>query len=567
MANRTEAQLLDLMQACIFVPHQFERVLDSFIRTAVVGFIAQTQVGDDVPENRAMVTAVNAWLTRVAGSFESYDAVILSMLPAIARLVGAPSNDRNTVLDYLQQYMIANSKAFKRRGITNTPVSPSNEGDGVLFILDTDLNGDKIDVGHEGTLRLLCNRDNSQGATAGNEQFIVTGLPANRNYPWQEGSPAIASYNYAYGSKGVAADIGPGVPRANVGAVITAKSAGSGNLVVAGAFNTGFESSWSALPSNWTANATTPINGTGDVRLTANGAIEQDLQPNNLKRGQPYAVSIKAIAVNGGAGTVTGTLTVAVMDRDEGTTHFTQNITVGNLVVNTATLVKLGTFWLPFDAKDLKIVITMASIGGSAATPTVGFCDLVTSPMTLIDGKLVAIHDGTTLDSSGHRQGTFKFGDRFDITVADQESPGVMQRLFGNRFNQRYFNGETAASGDWEDPEGEQEMHVLDNEGANLADGGSDDRGEVAVDSHTINYTLQNTGTDALWLGTATIADETNVSAIDNQALNRYLYPGESMTLTIQYTTTGGAWSFTVSIDNNDADENPYNWAVEGTTP
>lgn len=67
MANRTEAQLLDLMQACIFVPHQFERVLDSFIRTAVVGFIAQTQVGDDVPENRAMVTAVNAWLTRVAG--------------------------------------------------------------------------------------------------------------------------------------------------------------------------------------------------------------------------------------------------------------------------------------------------------------------------------------------------------------------------------------------------------------------------------------------------------------------------------------------------------------------
>jgi len=101
-----------------------------------------------------------------------------------------------------------------------------------------------------------------------------------------------------------------------------------------------------------------------------------------------------------------------------------------------------------------------------------------------------------------------------------------------------------------------------------VADGGTNAVGNVtAGQSQTLTYTIANQGNVAL-----TITTPVTVAGLVNCTATVVTQPGTSVaaagttTLVISVTPTAvGAFSFTVSFANNDADENPYNWTVSGT--
>lgn len=89
----------------------------------------------------------------------------------------------------------------------------------------------------------------------------------------------------------------------------------------------------------------------------------------------------------------------------------------------------------------------------------------------------------------------------------------------------------------------------------------------TAGQSQTLTYTIANQGNVAL-----TITTPVTIAGLVNCTATVVTQPGTSVaaagttTLVISVTPTAvGAFSFTVSFANNDADENPYNWTVSGT--
>lgn len=80
-----------------------------------------------------------------------------------------------------------------------------------------------------------------------------------------------------------------------------------------------------------------------------------------------------------------------------------------------------------------------------------------------------------------------------------------------------------------------------------------------------LNYDIANGGTDTLTLGNAVISAAINcVVAIDGQP-SASVSPSNLTNLALTATpSAAGAWSFTVSIANNDPAKNPYQWTVHG---
>lgn len=113
------------------------------------------------------------------------------------------------------------------------------------------------------------------------------------------------------------------------------------------------------------------------------------------------------------------------------------------------------------------------------------------------------------------------------------------------------------------------EMDVQDPGSSPVADGGTlAVFGTVAGVSLPGTFTILNNGSATLNLtGTPVVA----ISGLNNCAATVTTQPGATIPVTgsdtfdLQVTpTAAGAWSFVVSIDNNDADENPYNFTVSG---
>ena len=83
-----------------------------------------------------------------------------------------------------------------------------------------------------------------------------------------------------------------------------------------------------------------------------------------------------------------------------------------------------------------------------------------------------------------------------------------------------------------------------------------------------LDYTLTNNGSvNALSLPSgAMLAAMTNCTAVVTTTPATSVAPGAATHLVITATPAAvGKWSFTVSVPNNDANENPYTWAVNGT--
>lgn len=102
-----------------------------------------------------------------------------------------------------------------------------------------------------------------------------------------------------------------------------------------------------------------------------------------------------------------------------------------------------------------------------------------------------------------------------------------------------------------------------------VADGGTDATfGSVLASGGTIDrtYTIQNTGTEALTVGSVTVsgANSGDFTIISQPAAS--VAAGGTTTFTVRFDPSGmGTRTATLSFSNNDMDENPYNFSISGT--
>ena len=115
---------------------------------------------------------------------------------------------------------------------------------------------------------------------------------------------------------------------------------------------------------------------------------------------------------------------------------------------------------------------------------------------------------------------------------------------------------------------GTPEIGLSGSIGGAVADGGTLAQGsQVAAGAVAVTFTVENTGTDTLTLSTATSSALSNVTVNSISApASTTVAPSGSTTFTVNYTPTlAGAFSFDLSMVNDDGDENPYNVTVSGT--
>ncbi|MEM9107388.1 MAG: choice-of-anchor D domain-containing protein, partial [Pseudomonadota bacterium] len=115
---------------------------------------------------------------------------------------------------------------------------------------------------------------------------------------------------------------------------------------------------------------------------------------------------------------------------------------------------------------------------------------------------------------------------------------------------------------------GAPEIEVISSVSGPLEDGGSDPQGEVPLgETHTITYEIANLGAADLSLGSA-VASSVENATIESIEFSEQsvLAPDERTELTISYVVEApGDFSFLLSIENSDSDENPFDVAVSGT--
>lgn len=114
------------------------------------------------------------------------------------------------------------------------------------------------------------------------------------------------------------------------------------------------------------------------------------------------------------------------------------------------------------------------------------------------------------------------------------------------------------------------EMDVL-NGATSIADGGTDALGNVPFGSvQSVTYTIENTGSVTLNLTGTPVVVVTAGTNTQNVAVVAQPTASVAAAGTVAFTVnfevvTAAAFDFTVSIANDDSDENPYDWTVSGT--
>ncbi|PWW01453.1 hypothetical protein DFR52_102115 [Hoeflea marina] len=116
---------------------------------------------------------------------------------------------------------------------------------------------------------------------------------------------------------------------------------------------------------------------------------------------------------------------------------------------------------------------------------------------------------------------------------------------------------------------GTPEIAVSASIGGAVADGGANAQGSQTAGSPvTVTYTVTNSGTGDLTIGTATASGQSNVTvgSIAAPGSTTVAAGGGTTTFDVEYTPTlAGAFSFGLSFVNDDGDENPFNYTVSGT--
>src|SRR5690606_13749888 len=212
----------------------------------------------------------------------------------------------------------------------------AGDGLGTMGVFTTDLNAERIDVGHPGTLKVRCTRGADLEVTPGREQFTAEG--GLTDYPWQEGGSGIGNgYDYPYGN--VPDDFAAEQQHIQTGGVLTSISGSqaSGNLIRNGDFDTPISGTRATKLPQWNitsgdtniSQSPAALNGVNSIRVAGAATMEQDIleAPTN---GVIGGIAVKAKVNGTGGDGVTGSITVSIMSRDESATY-------GQLVFNVAT--------------------------------------------------------------------------------------------------------------------------------------------------------------------------------------------------------------------------------------
>ena len=102
--------------------------------------------------------------------------------------------------------------------------------------------------------------------------------------------------------------------------------------------------------------------------------------------------------------------------------------------------------------------------------------------------------------------------------------------------------------------------------GGNVPDGGSETVfGTIQTQAFSQTWTIANEGAAELTLDAPAIGALTNCSVSVTTAPASSVAVNGSTSLVLQITPNAAAWSFTVSMATNDANENPMNWTVSGS--
>ena len=103
--------------------------------------------------------------------------------------------------------------------------------------------------------------------------------------------------------------------------------------------------------------------------------------------------------------------------------------------------------------------------------------------------------------------------------------------------------------------------------GISIADEGTDTLGPLQPGTHTLTYTVANTGTYELTVSSPTFSNAVNVSGTSVFAdLTSPVPDGSTTAFTVEFDVDGdGAFGFDIDLANDDWDENPYTIHISGT--
>lgn len=463
MAYKSQAQNVTLLQELVELREDLRTVLSGEFMTNVNAVSAAIDAGDDAPEDSVSADALDRVVASANALFAAVNELVRTVAPHLGRLAGAADlSDYDLCIAKWNEYLHANAQNVEVSGLTisaTCTANGSNVGTGKIIAGLTDGESLVMDIGHIETKTIRCTQDATQGATAGAEVFSIIGTNTVGNLWDALGSGNGQGYTGIYG-KG-SKEWTSAVKQAAQTLKSAGASRGAGNIVKNGDFEVAISGTGTTKLQDWTisagdttvSNGTTAgtdlINGATCIKTTGNFTAYQNIANSDMKAGNPYAIGVKLRTINGGAGTVTGTFTVKVMSRDGVTTYATLTQAIGSLSVNTNEQPALVYFVLPKQHKDLKIVIELASIGGTAATPTLAIDDVILSEATVVDGgRAIAIHDGSNINSSGMVTGRWKYNDEY-TTATTGPYTGTNQRMFNELFG-RYVKHDAAAA-TWSD--------------------------------------------------------------------------------------------------------------------
>ncbi|MCP4221323.1 MAG: choice-of-anchor D domain-containing protein [bacterium] len=202
---------------------------------------------------------------------------------------------------------------------------------------------------------------------------------------------------------------------------------------------------------------------------------------------------------------------------------------------------------------DTDLVFTITNSGGADLT-------LTTLPITIggTDAGQFSIQAQPT--SPVAASGTTTFTVRFTPTTAGAKTATIS--IANNDDDENPYDLTITGTGT------EAEMD-LSQGGTAIADGGTHGFGSQALNSNTdVVFTITNSGTSNLTLTTLPITiggTDAGQFSIQAQPTSPVAASGTT-TFTVRFTpTTTGAKTATISIANNDADENPYDLTITGT--
>lgn len=114
----------------------------------------------------------------------------------------------------------------------------------------------------------------------------------------------------------------------------------------------------------------------------------------------------------------------------------------------------------------------------------------------------------------------------------------------------------------------EIKVEYTTNNAVEISDGGSFDFGPVSVSggSYTATFTITNVGTGSLTLGTVGVSGGNSGDFTITQPGSTTLAPSATTTFTVTFDPSAtGSRTTTLSFSNNDSDENPFNFTLNGT--